>query len=169
MQGCALLYVYGAYGLPLERHWEPKHEVLLGLGWTLAYAHVRGGAHARPATGQWLLARDHGPAAGWLPAHGAARRMAHGREKPSTIHCCAGGCLGKHWHLAATGAWLPKRVEDLRACLASLRRHLGRQAAPPRVVLHATSAGGITAGALLNADPEVCCPSEALQAVARPS
>ena len=41
--GQALLYVYGAYSLPLERAWSPLHGPLLARGWTIAHAHIRGG------------------------------------------------------------------------------------------------------------------------------
>ena len=71
----------------------------------------------------------------------------------------AGGDLGRHWHAAATRAGLPKRVEDLHACLLYLRRHLTQAAGRAAVVLHATSAGGVPAGAVLNLCPEVGCRS----------
>ena len=75
-----------------------------------------------------------------------------------TVHLCsapAGGDLGKHWHLAAVGGNLRKRVEDVQACLAELQRHLSAHSCRPAVVLHAASAGAIPACAVLNAQPEV--------------
>ena len=43
LSGQALLYVYGAYSLPLERTWSPLHGPLLARGWVIALAHIRGG------------------------------------------------------------------------------------------------------------------------------
>ena len=67
--------------------------------------------------------------------------------------------MGRHWHAAATRAGLPRRVEDLQACLHYLHKHLARASGKASVVLHATSAGGVPAGALLNTCPEVCLSS----------
>merc|ERR1711871_699485 len=38
-----LLYGYGAYGTRLEPMHSPKHMALLRRGWTIGFAHVRGG------------------------------------------------------------------------------------------------------------------------------
>ena len=68
----------------------------------------------------------------------------------------AGGDLGRHWRAAAVQRKLPTRVQDLEACLHHLRRHLTEAAGRAAVVVQASSAGGVPAGALLNACPEVC-------------
>ena len=126
-----MLVSYGAYGMPVERSWCPRNEILLAEGWTIAYAHIRGGASA---------------------CYSCAIVCIHAHEPQLAA---AGGDLGKQWHLAAVGAGLPKRLADLQACLHELQRQLNLLGSSPQIVLHATSAGGIAAGALLNTQPVV--------------
>ena len=226
--GRGLLYVYGAYSLPLERTWSPLHGPLLARGWTIAHAHIRGGELAGCPGDPGRLHGGQSPSKGsclddltnccdpilhqrldgaWLKASWQASLPCHSGKmllptgfydalawcalrafnraaeaSQHIVHNCtssrpgswcqmcrlparcdavgqhqypAGGDLGRHWHAAATRAGLPKRVEDLHACLLYLRRHLTQAAGRAAVVLHATSAGGVPAGAVLNLCPEV--------------
>ncbi|KAK9845992.1 hypothetical protein WJX81_007901 [Elliptochloris bilobata] len=75
----ALLAVYGAYGLPLDVAYRPEYASLLERGWTLAWAHVRGGCelgrawHAAATRGAKVLSvTDLETCADWLVAAGLA-------------------------------------------------------------------------------------------------
>ncbi|GAB4817005.1 hypothetical protein N2152v2_004051 [Parachlorella kessleri] len=66
-------------------------------------------------------------------------------------HVRGGGELGRRWHAAGRAANKQRSVEDLEACIDALVE--AGLAQPGRLALEALSAGGLTAGALLNRRP----------------
>ena len=69
----------------------------------------------------------------------------------ATAHVRGGGEMGRCWHMAATGPRKAQSVLDLEACMDGLiRAGYSREG---RVALEASSAGALTAAALLNRRP----------------
>ena len=80
--------------------------------------------------------------------------MLHGRWRLSAEQPgCAGGELGRGWYADGARSQKLNGAVDLAACMDYLVQH--KYAAPSRIVLHASSAGGILGGAILNSQPQV--------------
>ncbi|KAL4425735.1 hypothetical protein ABPG75_009751 [Micractinium tetrahymenae] len=112
-----------------------------------------GGGSPRPVAHKPCLLVVYGAYGHCLPTDFAPERLPLLRSGwvLALAHVRGGGELGRRWHAAGRGAAKASSIADLEACLDHL--FAAGYTRPSLVALEAHSAGGLTAGALLNRRP----------------